>query len=199
MKSKLKRKVRRPSAPTTTTSTSTSTIGIPIKFSVNVIVPATPDRLARFLQAGADSPFRSLDEVPPILLPFIASSDEPDPEPDDLPPSLNYTVNTSYDIDSRGFRRSRVGREIVRLEQAAAEQEYWEQRLAESNEQEEAALKIVQEDHEIGVARDRALAEYAAKERDLSVEHAKRAIDEDQTHDDDNLMVSPSIEGEQRQ
>jgi hypothetical protein len=76
----------------------------------------------KFIPAGTESPFRSIDEVPENLRGFVLQSgDQPDDESSDEPRSLNYMLNTSYDLDSRGFRRSRVGREVIRLEQAAAE------------------------------------------------------------------------------
>jgi hypothetical protein len=114
----------------------------------------------------------------------LQSSDEPDSEPGDESLSLNYTLNTSYDIDSRGFRRSRVGREIVNLQQQAETQAYWEQRLAESTEQEEAAMKIIQEDHEIAVARDTAIAQFRAKEAEMANEFAERMANEEEDQND---------------
>jgi hypothetical protein len=127
------RKPAPPSAPTTASlSTSTSTTSTftstpePVRFKVNIIVPATVDRLACFVAAGQPSPFYDVSEVPESLRAFIASGEESDPELDDSPQSLNYTLNTSYDIDSRGFRRSRVGREIINLQQQAETQAYWE-------------------------------------------------------------------------
>ena len=66
--------------------------------------------------------------------------------------------------------------------------------VAESTEQEEAALAIVQQDHELSVARDTAAAQYRAKERDLSNEFAQRAIDEDQNDAADYSVSHPSKE-----
>lgn len=96
----------------TTAALSTSSM-TPIRFSVNVVIPpGVAGPIGRFLQAGHDSPFYDVSEVPESLRAFIASGEESDPEPDDSPQSLNYTVNTVYDLDERGFRRSRVGREL---------------------------------------------------------------------------------------
>jgi hypothetical protein len=70
------------------------------------------------------------------------------------------------------------------LEQAATEQEFWERRLSESSEQEEAALKIVQEDHEIAVGFDMAAAAYRQKERDMANEFAERMANEEEDQND---------------
>ena len=197
MKKTKARKIIRLPAPTTgpSPSTSTSTPTTPIRFSVNIIVPATADRLARFLQAGDPSPYRDVNEVPPILLPFVLQpSDEHDPEHDDSPQSLNITLGTVYSVDERGHRRS-IQREVVRLEQAQEEQRYWEEALsAEPSEQVKAALEIVQQDFEVGVARDRAEAESRARAAEMAEEHAKAFVEEGDQIDDDAVHVSPTIQ-----
>ena len=145
----------------------------PIVFSANVALPPgiAGSPIGRFLPAGAESPFRSISEVPPNLLPFIVqSSDRPDPEQDHGPQSLTYTLGTNYDIDSRGFRRSRVGREFINLQQQAETERAWERALSEPSESERQAMEIVQQDFEAGVARDRAEAESRAKEAEMAVE-----------------------------
>ena len=172
---------------------------IPIKFSVNIVIPpGVAGPIGRFLQAGYDSPFHSLDEVPPSLRGFVVQSSDEDSEPDGSPLSLNYTLNTVYAVDANDRRRAKgIEREIIRLERAQEEQRYWEEALsAEPSEQVKAAMEIVQQDHELSVARDTAIATARARERDLSNEFAQRAIDEDQ-NDDAGYSVSPSIEGEQ--
>ena len=121
-----------------TASTSTSTI--PIRFSVNVAIPPTADRVGRFVPAGSPSPYHDVSEVPESLRTFITSSvDQTDPD-DNEPQNAIFVLNTAYDIDSRGFRRSRVGPGIVRLEQQAETQAAWERALSEPSEQEQRAL-----------------------------------------------------------
>jgi hypothetical protein len=136
-------KLARLSVPTTAPALS-RILSKPIKFSVNIIVPATADRLAYFVSAGTASPYRSLDEIPEAVRGFVVqSSDELDPEPDDSPQSLNYTTNMLYSVDDRGHRRT-VRREIVNLERMRAEQEAIEQSLnAEPDEQLAAAMQVV--------------------------------------------------------
>ena len=97
------RKPARLSAPSTAAPATSSTT--PIHFSVNVVIPpGVAGPLVDFFRAGTDSPFRSPDEVPPSRREFVLqSSDQLDLERDDSPPSLNYTLNTVYDVDSRGF------------------------------------------------------------------------------------------------
>jgi hypothetical protein len=184
-KPKLKRVA--PVVPTTSTAISTSTSRIPLRFKVNII------GLGKFIPAGMASPYFELSEVPENLRPFIASSvDEPN-EPDDSPPSATFVLNQTYDVNANGFRRAKnVQREIVNLQRAQEEQEYWEQRLAESNEQERAALEIVQQDREIGIARDKALAESRQREADMANQHAKKFTEEGD-QDGDAIFVSPSI------
>ena len=50
--------------------------------------------------------------------------------------SLTSRWATNYDIDSRGFRRSRVGREIINLQQQAETERAWERALSEPSESE---------------------------------------------------------------
>lgn len=188
---KVRKFIRLPAPSTVSPSTALKTL---VLFSVNIIVPATADRLACFVAAGSPSPYQSLDEVPQAVRGFVVQpGDERDPEHVDEPQSLTYTLNTSYDVDSRGFRRSRVGREVVNLQQQAETQAYWEERLSESTEQEEAALAIVQADHETGVARDIAAVAYKAKEAEMADQFA-REFTEDEQIVDDGRSVSPAIE-----
>jgi hypothetical protein len=98
---------------------------------------------------------------------------------DDAPASLNYVIGTQYDIDGNGLRRPKhIAREIIDLQLAQQQQKLLEQVLSQSNEQEEAALRIVQEDHESVVARDKAVATFRAKEQDQANELAVAAQQE---------------------
>lgn len=203
VKPKLRKHLARPQAPTTggspststsTTSTFTST-SEPVRFKVNVVVPATADRVGRFVRAGDPSPFHDVIQVPEGLRPFIASNkDEPDPEHDDEPQNVVFALNPQYAVGEDGRRGRRLQREVIRLEQQAETQAYWEERVGQLTEQERAALAIAQEDHEIAVARDTAIATAGARERDLSAERAMRSIDEDQNDADSDYFVSPSIQ-----
>ena len=150
------RKPARPPAPAPAPSGASTSSGIPIKFSVNVVIPAgIAGPIARFLQAGSESPFRDVSEVPPSLRPFIASDVDELGELDDSPRSLNYTLNTVYSVDANDRRRARgIEREVVDLQRAQEEQQYWEEALsAEPSEQVKAAMKIIQQDHELSVGR----------------------------------------------
>jgi hypothetical protein len=130
--------------------------------------------------------------LPEIFFKYLIPEPEPDPEAAG-PASLTYQINTSYNIDQHGHRRPKnVEREIINLQLAQQQQELLEQRLSESNAQEEAALAIVQQDFESAVARDRAQAEYAAKERANADEHARKLIAEDQ-FDVSESVVSPAV------
>ena len=76
----------------------------PIRFKTNVIVPA-PDAPggSRFIVAGEDSPYRSLDEVPTRLRPVIMRPEAFESEPKfDQPPSATFTLNTVYNVDENG-------------------------------------------------------------------------------------------------
>ena len=157
---------------------------------MNIVVPAEPGRVGCYVAANTASPYHSVNQVPFNLRPFIVEGDELDNERDDEPTSLTYTLNQQYAVGEDGRRGRSLQREVIRLEQAAAEQEYWEQRLAESNEQEQAALEIIQQDHELSIARDTAIATARARERDLSTEHAAAFVAEGGVDDAD---VSPTI------
>jgi hypothetical protein len=162
----------------------------PIKFSVNVVLPAgvAGSPTARFLQAGTESPFRSINEVPSGLRGFIMSGvdDQPDQQ-DESPVSLNFILNSQYAIGEDGRRGRSLQREVVRLEQAAAEQEYWQERVGELTETEEAALKAVQQDRELSIGRDIAEAQYRQREREMATEHAEKFVEEGEQIEEQTL------------
>ena len=85
----------------------------------------------------------------------------------------------SYAIDRDGYRRARnIERQIVNLQRGQEDLEAAERALnADPDEQTRAALEVVQDNHDAAVARARAEAEYAAKERDMANEFAQRMID----------------------
>ena len=117
MKKRPKPKLARPSAPTTA-SISTS-LKTPIRFSANVVIPpGICGPIGRFLPAGSDSPVFDVSEVPPNLRPFIASSDEPDPESDDAP-QLNYTLGTIYDVEREHRSKEFLGVSVQCASQSA--------------------------------------------------------------------------------
>ena len=73
------------------------------------------------------------DEIPLNLRAFVASEGEAEPEPGDER-SLTFSLNVPYSLDENGFRYSKsVERQIVRMEQAAEEQEAAEQSLSAMN------------------------------------------------------------------
>jgi hypothetical protein len=100
-------------------------------------------------------------------------------------------------IDANGFRR-RLSAEVIDLQQAQREQEYWEQRLSEPSEQERVAMQIVQQDHENLVNRDKAAAIYQAKEQDqanaLAVA-AQQEQDAEISQLSGNHVISPAVGG----
>jgi hypothetical protein len=74
----------------------------PIRFKTNVIAPVegAPGG-SRFIVAGEDSPYRSLEEVPTRLRPVIMRPEDFGSEPEsDEPPSA--TLNTVYNVDENG-------------------------------------------------------------------------------------------------
>jgi hypothetical protein len=81
---------------------------------------------------------------------------------------------------------------IIRLEQAAIEQERLEKDLLESNEAERTALEIIQSDYESGVARDRAAAEYKAKEAQMADQFARESIEGDDQDQGADQTVNPT-------
>jgi hypothetical protein len=104
-------------------------------------------------------------------------------------------LGESFSVDEFGHRRS-IRREALNLARAQEEQELLEQRLSQSNEIERAAMEIIQEDHELVVARDKAAAAFRAKEQDqanaLAVA-AQQEQDAEIAQLSGNHMMSPSI------
>jgi hypothetical protein len=115
----------------------------------------------------------------------------------DSPASLTFTTSGErYSIDADGFRR-RLSREVIDLQQAQREQEYWEERLSQSNEIEQTALQIIQEDHESVVARDKAAGAYQAKENEMALQLAQEAqqeADSEIAQLSGNHVMSPAVE-----
>ena len=169
--------------------------GKPLVFRVNIAIPpGIAGPIGRFLQAGAKSPFHSIDEVPINLRGFVVqSSDEAELEPDDDQlPSATFVLGEQYAVGRDGLRRSRKLQREVNLQLAQQEQqEYWEQALSEPSESERVALELVQRNHETLVARDTAIATARARECDLSTEYAREFTEEDQIDAD---SVSPTIQ-----
>lgn len=93
-----------------------------IRFETNVIIPDphAPGG-SRFIVAGEDSPFRSLEEVPINLRAVIATS-SPE-EPDDQPRG-SFEPNVAYFVTSDGRLGKKVQREISQRE-AELEEEQW--------------------------------------------------------------------------
>ena len=199
------RKPVRPSAPTTaspstSTSTTSTVTSIPIRFSVNIVVPpGVAGPIARFLQADRESPFGSIDEVPKNLKPFIASSDELVEPFDDLPRSATFLLGEQYAVDRDGLRRAKcVEREVLNLQLAQQQQEAWEEYLA--REPDEAVKAALADAHAAGSGLAVAQAQYQQKQREIAEQHAKQFVEEDQMIDDDQeSIVSPTIEGVQCQ
>jgi hypothetical protein len=130
-----------------------------------------------FQHTGQPMPLSELRKIPPNLRQehYIIRHDPKAPE-SDAPASLNYVIGSQYAVDGNGLRRPKhIEREIIRLELADLEQRRIEKALSQSNEQQEAALEIIQQDHETLVARDKAMAEYKAKEVALADEFAQEA------------------------
>ena len=77
---------------------------LPIRFETNVIIPDphAPGG-SRFIVAGEDSPFRSLEEVPINLRAVIATS-SPE-EPDDQPRG-SFELNVAYYVTCRRQARA---------------------------------------------------------------------------------------------
>ena len=178
------------------TSAALSTFKIPVRFSVNVVIPSgVAGPIARFLQAGTESPFRDVSEVPESLRAFIASNVEPELEPNDQAPSATFVLGERYSVDRDGLRRAKsVQREVVRLERAAEEQAAREEYLRrEPDGQLAAALSVVQENFDVGVARERAEAESRAKEAEMANQFAKEFVEEDENADG-AVHVSPTIQ-----
>ena len=105
----------------------TEPLAEPIRFSTNVIAPdASAPGGSRFIVAGDDSPYRSLDEVPINLRPVVVTG-EPEPEEPNLPRG-NFQLGEVYEMtpDNRLGRqlKRRVERQIAQLE---AENEFQEQ------------------------------------------------------------------------
>ena len=157
----------------------------PIRLKVNTIVQvADAPGGSRFFSAGEPPPFRSHDEVPPNLQPFIVGGEPETEPPDDEPRSLTFSLNEPYTIDRDGYRRAKnIERQIVNLQRGQEELEAAERALnADPDEQTRAALEVVQDNHDAAVGLAIAQAEYTAKERDAANEAAQRMIDE---QDDD--------------
>jgi hypothetical protein len=134
---------------------------------------------SQFVHAGTAMPLARLKEIPATLRKeqYIirhdpnASIESP---ADDAPASLTFTTSgQQYSVDEQGFRRAKnVEREIIRLQQADDEQRMIEGALSQSNEQEQAALAIVQSDFESAVAREHAAAAYRARKNDMGLQLA---------------------------
>ena len=154
-----------------------------IRFKTNVIiqVPEAPGG-SRFIVAGMESPYRSLDEIPPILRPHIITpgSESESEFTDDEPRSLTFQLNTTYAVDADGRRRARnIRREIINLERAQQEDDTLEEYLSsDPDEKLKAALEDVEEDRQARVAHQRAEAESYAKQCELADEAAQQFIDE---------------------
>ena len=154
-----------------------------------------------FHSAGVPKPLSELEKIPAVLRkPHYILRHDPDYQsPDNLTPSLNIQLGEQMSVDEFGHRRSKkIQREALNLAAADEQQRQLEESLGQRNETEEEALRIIQEDHEIMVARDKAAAIYQAKQNDMSLQLAREAQEEQDSEiaQLSNNLTSPTIETE---
>ena len=70
---------------------------------------------SRFFSAGEPTPYRSLDEVPPNLQPFVVTDDD-EPEAE-VEGRANYELGVVYAMNEDGRTRGRaISRQVAQLE-----------------------------------------------------------------------------------
>jgi hypothetical protein len=151
----------------------------------------------RFVTAFTPLDAETAATLPQTFYRYIIDDSKADDGGDSPPASLTFTTSgQQYSVDSNGHRRA-LQREVVDLQQAQREQEYWEERLSQSNEIEQTALQIIQEDHESVVARDKAAAIYQMKENEMALQLAQEAQSETNSEIaqlSGNHVMSPAVE-----
>ena len=145
----------------------------PIRFATNIIAqfPDAPGG-SRFVNAGEDSPYRSIDEVPINLRPLIVTG-ELEPEEENAPRGA-FQLNTPYETtpDGRLGRqlRRRIDRQVAALE---AEEELTEWIEAESERPlPPEVAESLQAEHEAHVAQQAAEMGAAARMSDAIADAA---------------------------
>ena len=90
-----------------------------IRFRTNVIAPSegAPGG-SRFFEAGAESPYHDISEVPENLQPFVVTEED---ESESEESNARYELNTTYRLTSAGRQGRAIHRQVAELE-AEAEQ-----------------------------------------------------------------------------
>jgi hypothetical protein len=141
-----------------------------IKFKVNVIVPvADAPGGSLFFSAGEPSPYRSLDEVPPNLQPFVVTDDD-EPEAE-IEGRANYELSVVYQMTEGGRRGRAISRQVTELERSAENQAWAEEQLSIPLRPEIADALEDQNAQRVG--RQMAEAEARARWRDAASEAAQ--------------------------
>ena len=154
----------------------------------------------RFLHAGVMMPLAELSAIPPNLRKpefIIRHNPNLDPEPDDSPRSLTFTLNTPYAVDEDGNRRQarHLQRQAAQLEAIADQEEAVAEELQNENDNLDPVIaEQIQDAHDALVQRQIAEGQAAARQREMDEEAARQFIaEQDQMLvDDDNAFVSPT-------
>jgi hypothetical protein len=136
----------------------------PIRFETNVIIPdPNAPGGSRFIVAGADSPYRSIDEVPINLRPVIVTGEAEEPEgPNEARGS--FQLGEVYQVTEDNRLGRRVQRQVAEMK-AAAEEDAWIEEEANTELPPEIAAGL-QQDHESHIAFAAAQAAADAKRAD---------------------------------
>ena len=115
----------------------TEPLADPIRFTTNVIAPvADAPGGSRFIVAGEDSPYHSLDEVPINLRPVVVTGEAEEPEEENTARG-SFQLGVAYEVtpDNRlGRARGRsIERQVAELE-AENQREEWIEEVAASSE-----------------------------------------------------------------
>jgi hypothetical protein len=147
----------------------TEPLAEPIRFKTNVIAPvADAPGGSRFIVAGEDSPYRSLDEVPTNLRPLIVSDSPEEPEePNEARGSFEMGVPYELTDDGRLGRqlRRKVERQVAELQAANDYEEQLEEEAANAELPPEVAESL-QEAHESHIGLQTAQLAAAARAAD---------------------------------
>ena len=132
---------------------------------------------AKFYRAGDEIPN---EIVPPQLRQYKAKEVKEPTEPKEI--NLMYKHNQAYSVDSEGFLRSPVQRQMAEMQVEAEETDSIVDELAEAplDETTAAALEQARDDYQADVSRQVAQARYAA-------EHAEQAEDAVREEQDANV------------
>ena len=166
-----------------------------------------------FQPAGQPTPLSELQKIPRNLRkPRYLLFPDPHAKPSNGDArNLIYETNTHYSVDDAGdYHQRQIARQInleaMRIEAAEELERQLKEEIENPDPTTAAAMKIVQEDHDINVSAQIAQGQYLAKERELADQAAKDLLSEqgaevagitDQAHVHTPSLAEPAPEAEE--